>query len=50
MAVRVKREMINPLYSPPPKEVRNSGSSGRIMLKLPKKKYELRHNNQNWAE
>jgi hypothetical protein len=41
--------MIKPLYSPPPNDVKYSGSSGMIMLKLAKKKYELKHNNQNCA-
>jgi hypothetical protein len=35
--------MINPLYAPPPREVRYAGSSGTIMLKLPKNNKELIH-------
>lgn len=50
MAVNVKREMIRPLYSAPPKEVRKNGSSGIIMLKLPKKSNELEQRSQNWVE
>jgi hypothetical protein len=43
MAVTVNKEMMNPLYSPPPSEVRYDGSSGTIILKLPKKSRELVH-------
>lgn len=49
MAVSVKSEMINPLYSAPPSEVRKNGSSGMIMLKLAKNRRELAHKSQNWA-
>ena len=50
IAVTVKSEMIKPLYSPPPIDVRYEGSSGTIMLKLPKNKKELRHISQKGLE
>lgn len=43
IAVTVNREMIKPLYSPPPSDVRYEGNSGTIMLKLPKNNRELVH-------
>ncbi len=50
IAVTVNSEMINPLYSAPPSDVRYEGSSGTIMLKLPKKSSELRQTSQNCFE
>jgi hypothetical protein len=47
IAVIVKREMINPLYSAPPKLVRYAGKSGISMLKLAKKRSELIQSSQN---
>jgi hypothetical protein len=47
MAVNVKSETINPLYSPPPIFSSIAGSSGITILKDPKKKKEPRHSNQN---
>src|SRR5690606_3648139 len=49
-AVRAKREMISPLYSSPPRDVRYAGNSGMIMLKLAKKKNELAQISQNCRE
>lgn len=46
-AVTVNNAIINPLYSAPPKEVRNDGSSGTIILKLAKKSSELVQSSQN---
>ena len=48
-AVTVKSDMINPLYSAPPKEDRNCGNSGIIILKLAKKSNELEQRSQNWV-
>lgn len=45
-AVTVNNAMINPLYSAPPNDVRNDGSSGTIMLKLAKKSSELVQSSQ----
>jgi hypothetical protein len=47
MAVTVNKEMINPLYSGPPKLVKYAGSSGMSMLKLAKNKSELAQSTQN---
>jgi len=46
----VNNEMINPLYSAPPSWVRYSGSSGIIILKLAKKRSELRQISQKDEE
>lgn len=46
-AVTVNSAMINPLCFPPPRDARNDGSSGMIMLKLAKNKSELVQSNQN---
>ncbi len=48
MAVIVNNEMINPLYSAPPRLVRYAGNFGMIILKLAKKSTELKHKSQNW--
>ena len=46
-AVKVKRAIINPLYSPPPILLRYAGSSGSSMLKLAEKRKELRQTKAN---
>jgi hypothetical protein len=45
-AVTVNNEIIRPLCSPPPSDVKYEGSSGTIILKLPKKSRELKHISQ----
>jgi hypothetical protein len=46
-AVMVNNEMINPLCSAPPKLVRYDGNLGIIILKLAKKRTELKQSSQN---
>jgi len=50
MAVNVKREMISPLYSAPPRLVRYEGNSGISILKLAKNNNELVQSSQNCEE
>ena len=45
-AESVNNEMINPLYSCPPSEVRYSGSSGMIILKEEKNRKELKQSKE----
>lgn len=47
-AIKVKSDIISPLYSAPPSLVMYSGSSGIIMLKLAENKKLLVHNRKNW--
>ena len=46
-AVNVNKEMISPLYSSPPNEVKYPDNSGIIMLKLEKNNRELKQTSQN---